>query len=151
MSLFAENQTNKNFENDIEKINNLIKNTSFETEKENELLNQLLFSVEDYKETLKFLKQTKENFSNELKDFNDLNQKLRSSKNIEGDIHEIISKADQFGILPNTFKQQENFLRKKRDLVAPLKTEIAASDDEKPKMNKDLPWNQNDNFVVMNI
>lgn len=108
-------------------------------------------SVEDYKETFNFLRQTKENFSNELKDFNDLNQKLRSSKNIEGEINEIISKADQFGILPNTFKQQESFLRKKRDTAKTENKSGSDYSDSRNKVNKDLPWKENDNFVVMNL
>jgi len=151
INLFSENQTNKNFENDLEKINNIVTTTNFDTEKEKELLSQLLVSFEDYKDTLNFLKQTKEKFSNELKDFNDINQKLRSSKNIEGEIDEIISKADNFGILPNTFKQQEKFLRKKRDFATPVKNEIAASHKEKKEAKKELPWTSNDNFVVMNL
>jgi hypothetical protein len=151
INLFSENQTNKNFENDVEKINSIIKNISFITDKEKALLNQLMASVEDYQDTFNFLIKKKENFSNELKDFNDLTQKLRSSKNIEGEIDEIISKADQFGILPNTFKQQESFLRKKRDVsVANAKSEIGITEENK-KINKDLPWNANDNFVVMNL
>ena len=98
-------------------------------------MGKLLTSLEDYKDTLNFVKSTKENYSNELKEYNDLNQKLRTSKNIDGEIDDLRNKADQFGILPNTFKQHENFLRKKRE----------------HKLNTDVPFSNNDNFVVMNL
>jgi len=101
---------------------------------------------------LHFLKSTKEKFSNELKDYNELNQKLRTSKNIDREIDEIINKADNFGILPNTFKQQENFLRKKRDInnINNKESDVVNAGENK-KINKDLPWGPNDNFVVMNL
>jgi len=99
---------------------------------------------------LNFLQSTKEKFSSELKDYNELNQKLRTSKNIDGEIKEIINKADQYGILPNTFKQQENFLRKKREGINNIENEVSSVNENK-SVNKDLPWAPNDNFVVMNL
>jgi len=113
-------------------------------------LNQLIISINDYKETYNFLKTTKDNILAELKDYSELNQKLRISRNIEGEIDEIINKSDQFGILPNTFKQQENFLRKKREKINNDQTNSSKT-DVKFKLNKDLPWDSDDNFIVMNL
>lgn len=151
ISLFNENQNNKNFENDIEKINNIILNTSFETKEEKALLDELMGSLGDYKETLNFLKATKDKHLNEIKEFQDLNQKLRASKNIDGEIDEIIHKGDIVGILPNTFKQQESFLRKKREIQNDKGNIDNKNVDIINKINTDLPFNSSDNFVVMNL
>jgi len=131
-------------DNDMEKLKILIDKlsdvdnpqenlqTSF---KEKSLSEKLIKSYSELKEHQNLLNSTKNSFKEDFDKFNELNQKLKSNKTSETDkyCNDILQQTYELGILSESYKQIDNFLRVK----------------EKPSINHELPFDPSNNIIIM--
>jgi hypothetical protein len=131
-------------ENEMEKIKFLIEKFSDVNEsqesfqssaKEKDLIEKLQKSFADLKEHQNLLNNTKKSFKEDFDKHNELNQKLKSLKTseTEGYFNEILQQTYELGILSESYKQIDNFVRVK----------------EKPSINHELPFDPSSNIIIL--
>jgi hypothetical protein len=131
-------------ENEMEKLKILIEklsdvNNSQENLqppfKEKSLSEKLKKSYSELQEHQILLNNTKNSFKEDFDKYNELNQKLKSIKTSETDTYfnEILQQTYELGILSESYKQIDNFLRVK----------------EKPSINHELPFDPSNNIIIM--
>lgn len=112
---------------------NIYKNPS--STNENSLVDKLTKSFQDLKEHQIILNNTKKCFQEDFEKYNELNQKLKGLKSSESEAYfnEILQQTFELGILSESYKQIDNFIRVK----------------EKPSINHDLPFDPSNNIIIL--
>jgi hypothetical protein len=102
---------------------------------ENNLVDKLTKSFQDLKEHQIILNNTKKCFQEDFEKYNELNQKLKSLRSSESEAYfnEILQQTYDLGILSESYKQIDNFIRVK----------------EKPSINHDLPFDPSNNIIIL--
>jgi hypothetical protein len=127
MSLF---QDEKEISHRIKKLHQ--DNTSAD-EKTKVLLTQMDLTYKDLKDHENLLDNNKNTFKENKSKFNDFYQKLRGLKSSESDNYfkDMLKQADEIGVLSETFKQYDNYIRGRH------------------KYNCELPFDPSNNIVIM--
>lgn len=97
-----------------------------------ELINQLLAAYKEYKADDILLESNRSSFQESIKKFEDIILKLKSIKTLESDeyFEELITQADQLGIVPETFKQVKQY------------------EKDSSKVNKEPPFDSDSNLII---
>lgn len=113
-------------------LRNLNNNEDSGSQHENILLNQLKSSLDDFNVHETILNNNKANFVEATNKFNDIYQKLRSSKPQQNmqTYYDLIQESDDLGILSETFKQYNKF-------------------EKKANLNCELPFDPTNNIIIM--
>ena len=102
-------------------------------EMERILLKQVKDSLKDLKEHETLLNNNKNNFKETTGKFSEFYQKMRGIKTSENDLffNEALKQADEIGVLSETYKQYDNFIR------------------ERHRYNCELPFDPSNNIIIM--
>jgi hypothetical protein len=145
LELFSIGIKNQNSEDLLKNITEkiILENQNHDTDKmeveggeENKeyLIEHLKESLKDIQEHELILRGNKQFFEEHVAKYNELLQRLKVNKNLEqNDLTEILEQSEQMGILSNTYKQVDNFIREK----------------ETSYINSDLPWEMNSNIIIL--
>lgn len=98
------------------------------------LLENLNTTYTEYKNEEKFLQASKSQFKEKNKNFEDLMNRMKSSKKIEEDnfFEDIINQADKLGIVTKAFKQDHYFINKNNN-----------------NLDKEKPFGPNDKVTLL--
>ena len=121
---------NERIERYISEINNKTKNGKFQN---TQLVTQLNEAYKDLRNEENFLKNKKKIFKEEIKNYENIISTLKNQKNSENEEYykNILKKAENMGIVTDTFKQIEQYKK------------------DETQVNKEVPFDSNSNLLII--